>query len=93
MKYLESSPAIRSAARALKERLILEESPDGESIACFYCQAIIPLGMSHLEHKRPVSRGGTNRRANLVLSCAPCNLRKARKTHEEFLRELDEQAP
>lgn len=88
LRYLEVSPALRSAARPLKEHLLKEQSEDGLSVSCFYCHIVIPAGASHLEHKRPLSRGGTNSRANLVLSCASCNLKKARKTHEEFIREL-----
>ncbi|MBI2920099.1 MAG: HNH endonuclease [Planctomycetes bacterium] len=93
LRYLEVSPAIRSAARPLKEHIIKQQSEDGLSVTCFYCHIVISAGASHLEHKRPISRGGTNSRANLVLSCAPCNLRKARKTHEEFIRELGGGAP
>ena len=88
LKYLEQSPALRSASRPLKDHLIREQSDDGETIACYYCEQVIPVGESHLEHKRPISRGGTNSRRNLVLSCAPCNLKKGRKTHEEFIRQL-----
>lgn len=88
ISYLERSPALRSAARFLKRILLGEATKDGSQVVCFYCQSSIPSQDSHLEHKRPISRGGDNGRTNLVLSCAPCNLRKGRKTHEEFLREL-----
>ena len=88
LRYLEQSPALRSASRPLKEHLIRELSDDGVSIICFYCEQKIPIGESHLEHKRPLSRGGSNARGNLTLSCATCNLRKGRKTHEEFLRQF-----
>lgn len=90
--YLEVSPALRSAARPLKEHLLKEQSADGLSVSCFYCNIVIPTGASHLEHKRPLSRGGTNSRTNLVLSCASCNLRKGKKTHEEFISELSDGA-
>ncbi len=33
----------------------------------------------------PLSRGGTNGRENLCLSCPDCNLRKGTKTVNEFL--------
>lgn len=89
LRYLEESPAIRSASRPLKEHLIAELSEDGESLVCFYCEQTITIGESHLEHKRPISRGGTNWRGNLALSCASCNLRKGRKTHEEFMRQFE----
>ena len=51
---------------------------------CFYCDA--SLGRKfHIERKTPLSRGGSNSRENICLSCASCNLRKNTKTAEEFL--------
>jgi 5-methylcytosine-specific restriction endonuclease McrA len=86
VRYLEESPALRSAARVLKQLLIQEHAQGGEWINCFYCNCRIPASESHLEHKRPISRGGTNSKGNLALSCAACNLKKGRKTHDEFMR-------
>ena len=37
-----------------------------------------------IEHKTPLSRGGTNDPTNLVLSCSRCNARKGKLTVEEF---------
>lgn len=88
VRYLEESPALRSAGRVLKQLLIQEQAQDGEWILCYYCKCTIPASESHLEHKRPVSRGGKNSKGNLVLSCAPCNLKKGRKTAEEFMRSM-----
>lgn len=93
VQYLERSPAIRSAGRFLKRLLIRQHSSDGTSITCFYCGVTIAASQSHLEHKRPVSRGGDNRRGNIALSCPSCNLKKGRKTHEEFMRERGGAAP
>ena len=88
LRYLEQSPAIRSASRPLKDHLVAEQSQDGENIVCYYCNQVIPIGESNLEHKRPISRGVTNSRGNLVLACATCNLRKGKKTQDEFLKHL-----
>lgn len=88
IRYLEESPSLRSAARALKVLLIKESAFEGDMVNCEYCGIAIAAGETHLEHKRPLSRGGDNRRANLALSCGPCNLRKGRKTHAEYLRIL-----
>lgn len=85
IRYLERSPRIRSAARYLKSILIKEQAQDGY-VKCFYCGAVISDLSSHLEHKKPVSRGGDNRRGNVVLACASCNLSKGKKTDKEFLR-------
>lgn len=88
LKYLEESPALRSAARALKIILINEQIRDGSWIICYYCGCTISAGESHLEHKKPISRGGKNNRSNLALSCAPCNLKKGNKTEQEYYKSL-----
>jgi 5-methylcytosine-specific restriction endonuclease McrA len=86
IRYLERSPAIRSAARFFRKLLINEATKERDFVICYYCRCEIAPFESHLEHKRPVSRGGGNQRSNLVLSCSSCNLRKGKKTHEEFTR-------
>lgn len=86
IRYLEQSPSIRSAARFLKTLLITREAREGSYVSCFYCGVQVNAGSSHLEHKRPVSRGGTNRLSNLTLVCPKCNLSKGSKTDSEFVR-------
>ncbi|MFR9675848.1 RNA-guided endonuclease IscB [Streptomyces sp. TR02-1] len=50
---------------------------------CAYCQASgVPL---NIDHVHPVSRGGTNRVSNLVVSCVPCNQAKTNRPVTEFL--------
>lgn len=39
----------------------------------------------HVEHKTPLSRGGSNDILNIVIACPRCNLTKSAKTAEEFL--------
>ena len=51
---------------------------------CVYCCADLSPG-HHLDHKIPLSRGGTHTDDNVHLTCPLCNLRKHDKTHEEFL--------
>jgi 5-methylcytosine-specific restriction endonuclease McrA len=41
---------------------------------CRYCQTTV--GPWEIDHKVPISLGGSNRLSNLVLSCAECNRRK-----------------
>lgn len=45
---------------------------------CIYCGAHLADGW-HVEHVRPIARGGTNRINNLWPSCADCNLAKGDK--------------
>lgn len=88
IRYLERSPAIRSAQAMIREHIIAEYSEVGE-ITCYYCSVILQPEEVHIEHKTPVARGGTNKRKNLALSCARCNLSKGRKTEAEFRRHIE----
>lgn len=47
---------------------------------CVYCGA----DASHVDHKTPLSRGGTDAIDNLVPACMRCNIRKGVMTFEEF---------
>jgi len=50
---------------------------------CMYCGVLLS-GTYHIDHKTPISRGGTNDLENLQLLCPTCNLRKHTMTDEEF---------
>lgn len=51
---------------------------------CYYCGD--PLnGQYHIEHRIPVSRGGTSGKENLVIACPPCNRGKGARTDVEFI--------
>lgn len=56
-----------------------------QSDTCVYCPAVLN-GKGQLDHRTPLSRGGSNYRENLQLLCQPCNGSKGAQTHEEFLR-------
>lgn len=55
-----------------------------QSGACYLCTA--PLDPNHInvDHKTPVSQGGSNRKTNLGLACATCNKEKHGKTVEQY---------
>ncbi len=47
---------------------------------CAYCKGqLLYEEPWHIDHIKPVSRGGTNDLTNLVLSCIRCNLEKSDK--------------
>ncbi len=51
---------------------------------CYYCKT--PLGKSwHLDHKIPLSKGGSNWPSNLCCACPNCNLRKNARPFWDFL--------
>jgi 5-methylcytosine-specific restriction endonuclease McrA len=44
---------------------------------CFYCHCDVARFGAHFDHVLPASRGGKASYANLVLSCAKCNISKS----------------
>ena len=54
-----------------------------QNYLCYYCNK--PLAEYHIDHKIPVSKGGTNDIENIAISCPSCNLSKYNKTADEFL--------
>lgn len=50
---------------------------------CAYCDDV--LSAYHVDHKTPLSRGGSNGPENLTAACPPCNLRKGVLTATEFM--------
>lgn len=65
---------------SIRQRLF--ESQNGR---CFYTNAVLDIATAHIDHKVPISRGGTNDFTNLVLCTREANLLKHNKTAEEFL--------
>jgi len=60
---------------------------DGQGGRCFYCGKELD-GKYDLDHKTPLSRGGTDWPENLCCACELCNSRKHEKTAEEFMEYL-----
>jgi hypothetical protein len=53
-----------------------------DNFTCQYCGAKAPKVELHVDHIKPVSRGGTNELENLTTSCLPCNLGKGNRELE-----------
>lgn len=53
---------------------------DGEE--CSYCKT--KIGPFHIDHVKPLARGGSNRDDNLCVACAPCNFAKAANLFSEW---------
>lgn len=64
----------------------IDELYEEQGGKCYYCGVNIPP--YHIEHKTPLSRGGTDTKENLCLSCGPCNWAKLARTEEEFYKYL-----
>lgn len=54
---------------------------------CAYCSISIEGGF-HRDHVVPLAKGGTNWISNIVLTCAPCNHRKAATDLDVFLSKV-----
>ena len=80
----------RSALAAYERRQIAEEN----GYRCHYCglegsRYCDPDGESwHIDHKHPVSLGGSNDRSNLTLACRACNLAKSDTPYEDFMARM-----
>lgn len=48
-----------------------------DSFSCQYCGASAPDAVLHIDHIKPVSKGGGNDIMNLVAACSDCNLGKS----------------
>jgi len=59
------------------------------TLTCYLCLSPIEMQKEHLEHKNPLSRGGTNDYENLGIACSHCNRSKRNKTVAEYLGYLN----
>lgn len=54
---------------------------------CNYCGNKFQIRYFHIDHKTPISRGGSSTSiSNMQLLCGPCNNRKGKLTDGEFRR-------
>ncbi len=57
---------------------------------CYYGGAPMGKRSFHIDHLKPVSKGGSNERSNLVACCRKHNLQKSDKDLHEFLDWMEE---
>lgn len=60
---------------------------DQQKKVCYWCGTKCAKGF-HVDHYVPLARGGLHEASNLVISCAPCNLKKNAKDPLDFAREI-----
>lgn len=51
---------------------------------CFYCRSELNNSNRTLDHKQPLSLGGTNKISNVVACCKKCNSRKGDMGFEDW---------
>jgi 5-methylcytosine-specific restriction endonuclease McrA len=54
------------------------------TLTCYLCLKPIKFKQDSLEHKIPLSRGGTNEYCNLAIAHQNCNKKKFTKTESEY---------
>ena len=57
------------------------------TLTCYLCFKPISFGKDCIEHKTPISRGGTHTRENLDIAHRKCNCKKHIKTELEYREE------
>lgn len=77
----EVAPYKRSTAAGYRE-VILYALSDRDGWHCFYCGKELTESTATLEHVIPVALGGSQRLANLRLSCMNCNVRKGHEVRK-----------
>ena len=90
--WAKANPELKAAERARRRAAKLGAGDPVDSGAwravvraaagiCGYCGESAPLT---LDHRIPLSRGGTNAIENLIPACGTCNSRKGTRTEPEF---------
>jgi hypothetical protein len=74
--FCDVSSARKSFGQAIREEIL-------GGASCAHCGATDNL---EIDHKTPISRGGSCELDNLQALCRPCNRSKGRKTMEEWQR-------
>ncbi len=54
-----------------------------DNLTCQYCRQKLPLSKLNYDHVVPRHQGGKTCWDNIVMSCYPCNLKKANRTPEQ----------
>lgn len=79
---------------ARKRRAKRELFAGAEYARCAHCDVLLAFDEATLDHVKPKSLGGTDRRSNLRLSCLPCNQRRSNRIgFRAFHRQMRAEPP
>jgi 5-methylcytosine-specific restriction endonuclease McrA len=82
--------AKKKNAKGKITKSIIKEILKFQDSKCLYCNCDIK-NEYHIDHIKPLSKGGNNYRANLCASCPTCNLKKSNKLFWSFVLELHDE--
>lgn len=69
--------ALKAKAKGKITKTIIQELLLESNGVCFYCKTTIDK--YHIDHYMPLSKGGSNEKSNLRISCPTCNIKKGSK--------------
>lgn len=75
--------ALESVARGEHTAADIQKLYENQHGLCWWCQKRLK-GEFHVDHRIPLSRGGTNDISNLVIACPQCNMSKGAKLPHEW---------
>lgn len=79
----------KNSHRRRMHKFRIQSFMEFEHVFCAYCtKELIPPGGS-IDHIVPRSKGGTDRKENLLMCCQPCNVRKGDMPYMSFVKEID----
>ena len=78
-------PGIKRKKFSAKDRLAIYRKTEGH---CYLCGEFVDFDSFEVEHRIPISKGGTNGLDNLYCSCATCNAIKRDIYPKEFMEKI-----
>lgn len=69
LPYTRSTTAARGGGRIHKAKMFARR----KVIPCVFCHCKLTFDEATVEHIIPISKGGTNHKENLTISCQTCN--------------------
>jgi len=88
-RLLRSSLLARSKGRedlrnSTPSKLEIKEWLKSQELKCYYTNEPVTLHTLHIDHKKPIGRGGLNHLSNLCITTPKANTAKGGLTEEEF---------
>lgn len=81
----ETKRKIKHKQFSKRKRLRIYEKTQGH---CYLCGELVRYNSFEVEHKKPLSKGGTDDLDNLYCSCHKCNSIKHDICYEEFMEKI-----
>ena len=88
VEYYKRRKLLKDLCVVVVQRVYEDNIKKYGTLTCYLCEKPIKFGLDHLEHKTPLSRGGTNDYENLAVACRSCNCSKQDKTEKEYRNDV-----